>query len=96
MYQRLLAGTPPGVPVSHWGDVDEGGFRIAAFVSRLAAAAGHRLEPWSMRPSDVPQSQRRPAAPRTVQRMAKFARDAGWRELAYEIETTGIVAEQEG
>ncbi|WP_297913101.1 Wadjet anti-phage system protein JetD domain-containing protein [Thiomonas sp.] len=96
MYQRLLASTPPGVPVSHWGDVDEGGFRIAAFVSRLAAAAGHRLEPWNMRPSDVPQSQRRPAASRTLKRMAKFARDAGWAELAGEIEQAGIVAEQEG
>jgi hypothetical protein len=96
MYQRLLAGTPPGVPVSHWGDVDEGGFRIAAFVSRLAAAAGHRLEPWNMRPSDVPQSQRRSAAPRTLQRMARFARDAGWGGLADEIAQAGIVAEQEG
>lgn len=96
MYQRLLAGTPPGVPVSHWGDVDEGGFRIAAFVSRLAAAAGHRLEPWNMRPSDVPQSQRRSAASRTLQRMARFARDAGWGGLADEIAQAGIVAEQEG
>lgn len=96
MYQRLLAGIPHDVPVSHWGDLDEGGFRIAAFVSRLAAETGHRLEPWNMRPSDVPQSQRRPATPRTVQRMAKFARDAGWGELADEIEKAGITAEQEG
>ena len=87
---------PPGVSVSHWGDVDEGGFRIAAFVSRLAAAAGHHLEPWNMHPSDVPQSQRRPAAPRTLSCMARFARDAGWAALADEIKQAGIVAEQEG
>jgi hypothetical protein len=30
MYVRLLSSLPPDVPVFHWGDIDEGGFRIAA------------------------------------------------------------------
>ena len=29
MYMRLLVNLPLGTPVLHWGDVDEGGFRIA-------------------------------------------------------------------
>ena len=96
MYARLLSSLPAGVPVLHWGDVDEGGFRIAAFISRLTGAAGHRLTPWKMRPGDVPPSQRRPAAEHTLQRMTAFAREAGWADLADEIAQAGIVAEQEG
>ena len=45
LYGRLLAGLPPDVPVYHWGDIDEGGFRIAALLSRCAAACGHTLRP---------------------------------------------------
>ncbi|WP_298079185.1 Wadjet anti-phage system protein JetD domain-containing protein, partial [uncultured Cardiobacterium sp.] len=96
LYGRLLAGLPQDVPVYHWGDIDEGGFRIAALLSRCAAACGHTLRPWKMRPAEIPASQHRPAAAHTLAQMAKYARDAGWDELACEVETAGIVAEQEG
>ena len=96
LYSRLLAELPPGVPVYHWGDIDEGGFRIAALLSRCAAACGHTLRPWKMRLAEIPASQHRPAAAHTLAQMAKYARDAGWDELAREVETAGIVAEQEG
>lgn len=96
MYMKLLAGLPVTTPVFHWGDVDEGGFRIAAFLSRCAAEAGHTLFPCKMRPADVPESQRRKASKRTVERMAKYADDAGWNDIALELKKTQFVAEQEG
>lgn len=96
MYARLLSGLEIGTPVLHWGDVDEGGFRIAAVLSRCVADAGHTLLPMKMRPADVTESLRRAAPIRTVERMAKYARDAGWNGLAVELEHAKIVAEQEG
>lgn len=96
MYARLLAGVPTGTPVHHWGDVDEGGFRIAAVLSRSAAEAGHELLPWKMHPADVPTPQRRPASARTVEQMVKYAGEAGWGTIAQELADAKIVAEQEG
>ena len=96
LYDRLLADLTPGIPVYHWGDIDEGGFRIAAHISRCAAARGHQLRPWQMRPAEVPAAQHRPASAHTLAQMVKYARAAGWETLAQEIAAAGIVAEQEG
>lgn len=96
MYGRLLSGLPARTPVLHWGDVDEGGFRIAAFLSRCATEAGHALLPWKMRPVDVPESLRRAASARTVEQMAKYACEAGWDDIAHELTEAKVVAEQEG
>lgn len=96
MYAKLLARVPAGTPVHHWGDVDEGGFRIAAVLSRCAADAGHVLQPWKMHPADVPESQRRPAPTRTVKQMVKYAGEAGWGEIAQALADANVVAEQEG
>ncbi|MEE5091273.1 Wadjet anti-phage system protein JetD domain-containing protein [Xanthomonas euvesicatoria] len=96
MYLRLLSELPVSTPVLHWGDVDEGGFRIAAFLSRCAAEAGHVLLPWKMRPADIPELLRRAAQTRTVDRMVKYADEAGWNDIAHELAEAKIVAEQEG
>jgi hypothetical protein len=96
MYLRLLSELPVSTPVLHWGDVDEGGFRIAAFLSRCAAEAGRTLLPWKMCPSDVPESLRRAALTHTVDRMVKYAREAGWNDIAHELAEAKLVAEQEG
>lgn len=96
MYLRLLSGLRASTPVHHWGDVDEGGFRIASFLSQCAAEVGQSLLPWRMRPADVPESQRRAAPARTVERMVKYAYEAGWSDIAQELMDGKFVAEQEG
>lgn len=96
MYARLLAGLPEGVPVYHWGDIDEGGFRIAATLARDAHACGVSIKPWKMSPSDIPESLRRPASPTTCKRMRAFAEAAGWTELGALIEEAKFTIEQEG
>ncbi len=96
MYLRLLSDLLPSTPVLHWGDVDEGGFRIAAFLSRCAVEAGHILLPWKMRPADVPETLRRTASARTVYRMVKYADETGWDDIAHELAEAKFIAEQEG
>lgn len=96
MYVRMLSDLPEGVQVAHWGDFDEGGFRIAAFLARAAAEAGKVVHPWNMHPDEIPQSLRRPATERTIDRMAGFAEQAHWQEIAVAIRDARFVAEQEG
>lgn len=96
MYVRLLSELPVATPVLHWGDLDEGGFRIAAFLSRCAAEVGHTLQPRKMRPADVPESLRRAAPTRTLERMVKYADEAGWNNIAHELAEAKFIAEQEG
>lgn len=95
MYVRILQGLPREVPVFHWGDIDEGGFRIASVLAKDAARAGISIHPMKMHPQDVPQVHRRPASPKTIERMVYFARQAGWDEVSMEIEKAGFTVEQE-
>lgn len=96
MYDRLLASLPPSIPILHWGDVDEGGFRIAAYIAQRTRERNRQLSPWNMRPSEVPISQRRDASDSTVERMRKFAEAAGWHDIAEEVFRNRFIAEQEG
>lgn len=95
MYVRILQGLPEGIPVFHWGDIDEGGFRIASVLAKDAAKAGRSILPLKMQPQDVPAEHRRPANARTIERMAHFARQAGWDDVAREVEKAGFTVEQE-
>ncbi|AFM65177.1 MULTISPECIES: Wadjet anti-phage system protein JetD domain-containing protein [Pseudomonas aeruginosa group] len=95
MYQRVLAGIAIGTPIQHWGDIDEGGFRIAAMLAKTSALAGHCLKPHAMHPDNVPLDLRKPASKRTLQRMQRFAEQAGWHELGAAVLSSGFTVEQE-
>lgn len=95
MYQRLLTGLPVGTPILHWGDVDEGGFRIAAYIAEAARRAGHVLQPYRMSPTDIPEDRRRSVASGQAGRMRGFAAKAGWVELAAVLAESEFTAEQE-
>lgn len=96
MYLRLLAELPAHVPVFHWGDIDEGGFRIAATLAQDALTVGHTIQPWSMHPEDVPTDLRRKATPHTLDRIRHFANAAGWVSLGEAVAVAGFTVEQEG
>ncbi|TQV61922.1 MAG: DUF2399 domain-containing protein [Halothiobacillaceae bacterium] len=96
MYGRILRDVPEGTPIFHWGDVDEGGFRIAAALAREARAAGHTLLPWNMHPDDVPSDVRCKATPYVLGRIQHFAAAAGWSELGKAVVVAGFTVEQEG
>lgn len=95
MYGRLLGGLPPATPINHWGDVDEGGFRIASTIAAVARAAGFALRPYRMSPQDVPMEMRVKASASTLERIHHFACAAGWSELGQAMREAKFVAEQE-
>lgn len=81
--------------VRHWGDVDEGGFRIAARIAKVARETGHILWPYHMSPEHVPEQMRVPASAATLIRMQRFAKAAGCSELGAAVVAAGFTAEQE-
>jgi len=95
MYARILKDLPSDVPVFHWWDVDEGGFRIASVLVLEAHKAGHTIKPWSMHPDKVIEEHRRPASANTVNKMVHFAEAAGWSALGEAIEVAKFTVEQE-
>lgn len=95
MYGRLLSSLPKATLVKHWGDIDEGGFRIAATLSKEARTAGFVLQPHRMQPLDVPLDGRIVASQQTLSRIRHFASSAGWDELGDLIQESGFIAEQE-
>ncbi|MDB5875716.1 MAG: hypothetical protein JWQ07_5158 [Ramlibacter sp.] len=96
MYIRLLESLPTTVPVFHWGDIDEGGFRIAATLAQEARAVGHMIQSWAMHPDDVPADRRNKASPRTLERIRRYASAAGWDALGESVANAGFTVEQEG
>lgn len=95
MYMRLLGSLPSATPIYHWGDVDEGGFRIASTIATAARTAGFALQPYAMSPNDVPIAMRVKASFRTLERIHHFACAAGWADLGQSVREAGFVAEQE-
>ena len=95
MYVRLLQSLPKDVPVFHWGDVDEGGFRIASVLAQEAIKTGHSIKPWQMHPDNVPMEHRSPASTNTVNKMVYFAEAAGWGFLREAITDAKFTVEQE-
>lgn len=96
MYSRILTDVPTGTPVFHWGDVDEGGFRIASLLAQSARVTGHELRPWKMHPDDVPIGARRKATSYVLERIRHFADAAGWSEVGNAVSEAGFTVEQEG
>lgn len=96
MYCRMLTDVPVGTPVFHWGDVDEGGFRIASTLAQNARSVGHTLQPWKMHPDNVPTDARRKATPYVLGRIRHFAEAAGWSEVGEAVARAGFTVEQEG
>lgn len=95
MYGRLLKSLPPSTTIYHWGDIDEGGFRIASTIASTARGAGFSLQPYRMSPEDVPLAMRARASGRTLERIHHFACAAEWPELGQAMREAGFVAEQE-
>jgi hypothetical protein len=92
-YTGILAAIPGHVPVYHWGDIDQGGFRIAAHVRRKCIER-HAFHPWLMDAGNLGQA---PCAETTEAirgNMARHALDAGWTALSQRLLPRTI--EQEG
>ena len=97
-YARLLAGMPADTQLYHWGDIDRGGFRIAARVAAIAHEAGHSLQPWLMSAEQLPPgivaSTEKPT-PAVLENMCEWARRSGWDAVAHSLHHTPLLLEQE-
>ncbi len=96
-YERLLASLPVETMLYHWGDIDEGGFRIAAHLAAIAKTSGKRLHPWLMSPQDVAHHGLDAETPSAtcLKKMTDWAEKADWSELASALMQTPIRIEQE-
>ncbi len=97
-YTRLLAGLPADAALYHWGDIDRGGFRIAAKLAETARHAGRRLQPWLMAPGDVSAdilSAAEKPEPAVLNTMCEWACSVGWDDVATALRATPLTLEQE-
>lgn len=97
-YVRIIEGLPAGAAIYHWGDIDEGGFRIAAVLAEASRAAGRQLRPWWMSMSTLRHACGdgiRSPAPSTLAAMRRWATQAGWDEVAADLARHPLLLEQE-
>lgn len=96
-FARLLGSMPADCRLYHWGDIDEGGFRIAAQLAMVANADGRRLSPWLMSPQDFDIDALDAEAPSAacLKKMTYWADKAGWQQIASALQQTPIRIEQE-
>jgi hypothetical protein len=96
-YAEVLAAAPASTPIYHWGDIDQGGFRIAVVLQRDAATCRRTVLPWLMSPSlarrENPAAAFRPCSPSSA--IARLCRAAGWDAVAAEFEHDTWEVEQE-
>lgn len=96
-FARLLGSLPADCRLYHWGDIDEGGFRIAAQLAMVVNAEGRNLLPWLMSPQDFDIDALDAEAPSAacLKKMTYWADKAGWPQIASALQQTPIRIEQE-
>ncbi|MBT2748648.1 MULTISPECIES: Wadjet anti-phage system protein JetD domain-containing protein [unclassified Lysobacter] len=93
-YGRILEAVPGRIQVFHWGDIDQGGFRIAAHLKRKCVQR-HAFLPWLMDANDQDREAASDVTEDARRNMARHAHEAGWNALslcmpALKIEQEGI------
>jgi hypothetical protein len=92
-YARILETIPERVRIFHWGDIDQGGFRIAAHLKHKCVQR-HAFLPWLMDAQDQDREALSEASQEECRNMARHAHDAGWEPLSQHMPALKI--EQEG
>jgi hypothetical protein len=92
-YARILESIPVHIPVYHWGDIDQGGFRIAAHIKRKCIHR-HVFHPWLMDAAQLLETPYSAVTETARSSMARHARDTGWESLSQCMLARAI--EQEG
>lgn len=97
-WQRMLASLPSETPIYHWGDIDEGGFRIAHVIQRASAKVGRSIRPWMMSPDSFPSEYlsigKVPTASELL-RMCTTSEATGWQDVSDAMRLQPIRLEQE-
>jgi hypothetical protein len=93
-FRTVLLNLPDKTPVSHWGDVDAGGFRIANKLAIDCAECGHPLRLTLM--DIAPRQTRKKLSAREVQTIAAICERWGWLAEAEAVSKHKSAIEQEG
>jgi hypothetical protein len=94
-YERLLQELG-GRDVYHWGDIDPGGFRVAACLARAATRVGRRLSLWQMDSSSFePALAYRELSRADIREMQRICANHGWLQESAALEVSIHGFEQE-
>lgn len=93
-YNRIVASLEL-FELLHWGDIDVGGFRIAARLADSIKSTGHSLKLWRMNPLEVAQDQQKTVPEKKIEEVSTICRDYGWWEEAEGIQSNPVFQEQE-
>lgn len=93
-YNRILRYVKP-IEVMHWGDIDVGGFRIAARLSDSIESEGYKLHLWKMNPSEFAICQNFPDSEKKVEEVLAICEKHGWISEAEGLRQTPLFQEQE-
>jgi len=94
-YERLLQDLGDR-ELYHWGDIDPGGFRIAACLARAVARVGRRLSLWQMGSSKFePDLAYRQLSRTDISEMRRICASYGWVQEAAALEVSSHGFEQE-
>jgi Uncharacterized protein conserved in bacteria C-term(DUF2220) len=96
-FRNVIGNMPNSVEFYHWGDFDEGGFRIAKVLQATASDVGKLIRPWRMDAESARESGVQ-TTPAIASNMARFAKNCGWDAISDGIKslTNPFTAEQEG
>lgn len=92
-YARILNSLSESIPLYHWGDIDQGGFRIAAHI-RNNCIRRHAFLPWLMDAEQLDGTIHSKVSETIRVNMARHARNAGWEILSQHM--LALTVEQEG
>lgn len=94
-YERLLADLGDR-EIYHWGDIDPGGFRIAACLARAVGRVGRRLSLWQMSSTTFePDLAYRQLSRSDISEMRRICANNGWIQEAAALEVSNHGFEQE-
>lgn len=96
-FSAVIINLPERTKIYHWGDFDEGGFRIARVLQTAALGVGKVILPWLM---DVESARNKsvPSSTAIASYMANYANDCGWHDIFQQLRglDNPFTAEQEG
>ncbi|MEJ8850192.1 Wadjet anti-phage system protein JetD domain-containing protein [Variovorax rhizosphaerae] len=99
IYDLLHRALPDSAKVLHWGDVDSGGFRIAAYIAKAAAQHGRRLHLYGMDGKlcthDRPAVVRKALKDAEVNAIVRICERFGWAEEGAWLSRSRHAIEQE-
>lgn len=78
-YNRILQSIKPSI-VMHWGDIDLGGFRIAARLADSVRKVDHQLKLWQMNPLQVAPEKEVETDTKKIEAILKICQRYGWNE----------------